>query len=220
MYIMRWQVVLDNLPKLLAGLALGLEVAVASILIGTVVGLLAAFARVSSVRVVSQLAGGYLILIRNVPLLLLIFVAYYGLPSLHLTMLDNVGSLVLALSIYSGAYLMEVFRAGIEAVSKGFQEAGRSIGLTQLQVARYVTLPLMFRIVLPSLSNTAISLFKDTSLGAAIAVPELTYAGMVLNTNTWRVLESWTAIGALYLATCYSLAFVMRRVEQRYASWA
>lgn len=220
MYIMRWEVVIDNLPKLLAGLLLGLEVAVASIAIGTVVGLLAAFARVSSIGALSRLAGGYLILIRNVPLLLLIFVAYYGLPTLHLTMLDNVGSLVLALSIYAGAYLMEVFRAGIEAVSKGFQEAGRSIGLTQLQVARFVTLPLMFRIVLPSLSNTAISLFKDTSLGAAIAVPELTYAGMVLNTNTWRVLESWTAIGALYLVTCYSLAFVMRRVERRYASWA
>jgi len=103
---MRWEVVIDNLPKLLAGLLLGLEVAVASIAIGTVLGLLAAFARVSSIGALSRLAGGYLILMRNVPLLLLIFVAYYGLPTLHLTMLDNVGSLVLALSIYAGAYLM------------------------------------------------------------------------------------------------------------------
>jgi ABC-type amino acid transport system permease subunit len=78
----------------------------------------------------------------------------------------------------------------------------------------------MFRIVLPSLGNTLISLFTDTSLGAAIAVPELTYAGMVLNTNTWRILESWSAIGALYLVTCYCLAFMMRRVERRYATWA
>src|SRR5438309_320602 len=123
MYITRWEVVWENLPALLAGLLVGLEVAVGSVLVGGMIGLLAAFARTSSNR------------------------------------------------------------------------------------------------VLPSLSNTLISLFKDTSLGAAIAVPELTYAGMVLNTNTWRILESWSAIGALYLATCYTLAFMMRRVERQYASW-
>jgi His/Glu/Gln/Arg/opine family amino acid ABC transporter permease subunit len=220
MYITRWEVVWENLPALLAGLMLGLEVALGSILVGAIIGLLAAFARTSSNRVLQRLVAAYIEFVRNMPLLLIIFFTYYGLPQFGIRFLDNVGSLVLALAVYSGAYLTEIFRAGILAVSKGFQEAGRSIGLTQLQVARFVTTPLMFRIVLPSLGNTLISLFKDTSLGAAIAVPELTYAGMVLNTNTWRILESWSAIGALYLVTCYCLAFMMRRVERRYATWA
>jgi His/Glu/Gln/Arg/opine family amino acid ABC transporter permease subunit len=220
MYIMRWEVVWENLPKLLAGLVLGLEVAAGSILIGAIIGLLAAFARTSSNRVLQRGVAGYVEFVRNLPLLLIIFFVYYGLPPIGVAFLDNVASLVLALAVYSGAYLTEIFRAGIVAVSKGFQEAGKSIGLTQLQVARYVTVPLMFRIVLPSLSNTLISLFKDTSLGAAIAVPELTYAGMVLNTNTWRILESWSAIGAMYLITCYGLAFLLRRVERRYSGWA
>src|SRR6266542_2909107 len=197
MYITRWEVVWENLPTLLA-----------------------AFARTSSNRVLQQVVAGYVEFVRNLPLLLIIFFVYYGLPQFGIRFLDNVGSIVLALAVYSGAYLTEFFRAGILAVSKGFQEAGKSIGRTQFQVARFVTMPLMFRIVLPSLSNTLVSLFKDTSLGAAIAVPELTYAGMVLNTNTWRILESWSAIGALYLATCYGLAFMMRRVERHYASWA
>jgi His/Glu/Gln/Arg/opine family amino acid ABC transporter permease subunit len=220
MYIMRWEVVGENLPKLLAGLALGLEVALGSILIGAVIGLLAAFARTSSNPVVHRAVAGYVGFVRNLPLLLIIFFVYYGLPQFGIRFLDNIGSLVLALAVYSGAYLTEIFRAGILAVSKGFQEAGKAIGMTQLQIARFVTIPVMFRIVLPSLSNTLISLFKDTSLGAAIAVPELTYAGMVLNTNTWRILESWSAIGAMYLVTCYAMAFVMRRVEHHYATWA
>ena len=220
MYIMRWEVVWENLPNLLAGLVLGLEVAVGSIFIGAMVGLVAAFARTSSNRILQSGVAGYVEFVRNLPLLLIIFFVYYGLPQFGIRFFDNIGSLVLALALYSGAYLTEIFRAGILAVSKGLHEAGKSIGLTRFQLARFVTLPLMFRIVLPSLSNTLISLFKDTSLGAAIAVPELTYAGMVLNTNTWRILESWSAIGAMYLITCYGLAFFLRRVERRYASWA
>ncbi len=220
MYIMRWEVVWENLPNLLAGLVLGLEVAVGSIFIGAMIGLVAAFARTSSNRVLQRSVAAYVEFVRNLPLLLIIFFVYYGLPQFGVRFLDNVGSLILALAVYSGAYLTEIFRAGILAVSRGLHEAGKSIGLTQFQLARFVTVPLMFRIVLPSLSNTLISLFKDTSLGAAIAVPELTYAGMVLNTNTWRILESWSAIGAMYLVTCYGLAFFLRRVEQRYQSWA
>ncbi len=130
---------------------------------------------------------------------------------------DNTWSFVLALSVYSGAYLTEVFRAGVMSVPVGVIEAGKAIGLSPMKTMRFVTIPITFRIVLPSLSNTFISMFKDTSLAAAISVPELTYAAMVINTNTWRILEVYTTVAIMYLVTCYGLAGLLRLAERRYA---
>ena len=216
-YSLNFNPIWDNWDKLLSGLALALLITVISLLVGAIIGLLAAFARTSGNPALSRIAGGYVEVMRNVPFLLVIFFVYFGFPTL---VPDQTSSLIVAMAVYSGAYMTEIFRAGILAVSKGFIEAGKSIGLTNWQVIRFVTLPIMFRVVLPSLSNTLIGLFKDTSLGAAISVPELTYRGMVINTNYWRIIESWTAVGALYLVTCYTLAYLLRRVERRFAQWA
>ncbi len=108
------------------------------------------------------------------------------------------------LAIYGGAYLAEVFRAGILSVSRSFVEAGRSLGLSGVQIVRYVTLPIMFRTVLPSLSNTFISLFKDTSLAMAIAVPELTFVTRKVVTDTFQYIQAWTTAAVLYLVTTYA----------------
>jgi len=102
-------------------------------------------------------------------------------------------------------------------VPASYLEAGKAIGLTRLQRFRYVTFPVTLRIVLPSLSNNFISLFKDTSLASAIAVPELTWGAMWINVNTFRVLEAWIIAGLLYLGTCYAIALALRAVERRYA---
>jgi polar amino acid transport system permease protein len=112
--------------------------------------------------------------------------------------------------------MTEIFRAGIEAISKNYLEAGKAIGMTRWQVIRRVTLPLMFRIVLPSLGNTLISLFKDTSLAAAISVNELTYGAKIINTNTFRTIEVYTVVGLMYLVTCYAIAGILRLFERRF----
>ena len=166
------------------------------------------------------LATAYVELVRNIPLLLIIYFIYFGLPLLGLSLFDNLWSFVLALALYAGAYLTEIFRAGIEAVGKGQIEAARAIGMTRIQVVRHVTLPLMVRVVLPSLGSTFISLFKDTSVASAIAVPELTYGAIRINVNTWRVIEVYLVVGLLYLATCYVIAALLRRVERRFAIMA
>jgi polar amino acid transport system permease protein len=142
---------------------------------------------------------------------------YFALPLLGISLLDNLWSFIFALAIYAGAYLIEIFRAGLESIHKGYIEAGKAIGLTRLQRARYVTVPLMFRIVLPSLGNTLISLFKDTSLASAISVTELTYGAIRINVNTWRVIEVYTVVALMYLATSYLIAGVLRFLEKRYA---
>ncbi len=225
MYDLNWDIVVRNLDVFLGGLRLGLVLAAVGLVIGSLIGLLVAFARTSGNVAARTLATVYVDVIRNVPLLLLIFVLYFGLPIFaqdrlpreiaDRLLLDGPRSVVLALSIYSGAYLAEIFRAGIVGVSARYLDAGRSLGLTKFGLARHVTLPLMFRSVLPSLSNSFISLFKDTSLAAAVSVPELTYAARELSTNTFRVIEAWTAAGVLYLITSYGLALALRAIERR-----
>lgn len=216
MYQFNWRPVLDNFDLLLKGLALGLGIALLALALGSAIGLAVAFCRVHGARPLRWLATGYVELVRNIPLLLIIYFVYFGLPLLGLSLLDNVWSFIFSLALYAGAYLAEVFRAGIEAVGKGQIEAARAIGLTRMQVARHVTVPLMFRTSLPSLGNTFISLFKDTSVASAIAVPELTYGAIRINVNTWRVIEVYLVVGLLYLAACYAIAAALRQVERRY----
>src|SRR5260221_9210492 len=112
----------------------------------------------------------YVEFIRNVQLLLLVYLVFYGIPSVGGFAYDAETSFVATLAIYAGAYLVEVFRAGLDAIPKGLVDAGKAIGLTPVHLLFHVRLPTLFRIVLPSLSNAHISLFKDTSLASGIAV--------------------------------------------------
>lgn len=200
--------------------------AVLGLAIGTLIGLIMAFVRSYGPAPVRFLVTAYVEIIRNVPLLLIVFLLYFGLPQafprgsdereLVLRILPTgERTFIIALAIYAGAYLTEIFTAGILSVAKRYLEAGRSIGLTRFGLARYVTMPIMLRAVLPSLSNTFISLFKDTSIAVAIAVPELTWAARKISTDYFRVIEAWVAAGLLYLVTCYAIAFALRFLERR-----
>ncbi len=149
---------------LLAGLGLGLSLALVSIAIGCVIGLAMAFALLSKHRLLRVLASVYVTVIRNTPILVLILLIYFALPSLGIR-LDKLPSFVITLSLYAGAYLTEVFRGGLLSIHKGQREAGLAIGLGEWQVKAYITVPVMLRNVLPALSNNFISLFKDTLPG-------------------------------------------------------
>jgi His/Glu/Gln/Arg/opine family amino acid ABC transporter permease subunit len=203
--------------KLLGGLALGLEMAVVSLLIGTVIGVLCAFARVSHFGALRRAVWLYVEFIRNSPILLLIFFVYFGLPQIGIYALDKYESFMLTLAIYAGAYLTEVFRVGLASMPSRYVDAAKAVGLRPLQRQIYVVFPVLFRIVLPALSNNFISLFKDTSLATAIAVPELTFQAREIDTYTFRVIEVWLVASALYLVTCYTIAFILRLAERRYA---
>jgi polar amino acid transport system permease protein len=217
-YNFDWTVITRNADKFLEALALGLGLAVVSLLIGCVIGLAAAYARVSGKWWLSTPVWAYVELIRCTPLLLLVFFVYFGLPEFGIYFLDKTESFILTLSLYAGAYMSEVFRAGLSSIPKQYVEAAKSIGMRPWQRQRWVVLPVMFRITLPSVGNNLISLFKDTSLAAAIAIPELTFTARQINANTFRVMEVWLAASAMYLATAYLLALGLRLLERRYAS--
>ncbi|MGH7212232.1 MAG: amino acid ABC transporter permease [Acetobacteraceae bacterium] len=203
--------------KLEWGLVLSLELAVAGILAGTVIGLGLALLANSSGRVVRTSIAAYVEFIRNVPLLLLIYLVFYGVPSIGGFAYSATTSFIITLAVYAGAYLVEVFRAGLQSVPRGLIDAGRAIGLTPAQRVVWVTLPTMFRIVLPSLGNAFISLFKDTSLASVIAVPELTYGANWIYTNTFRIVEVYAIVTPMYLATGTLLLFGLRLLERRFA---
>lgn len=215
-YTLNFAVVWRNFDQLLAGLALSLGLAVISILIGAVIGLAVAFALTSRYRATAWPATAYVTLIRNLPILVLVLFAYFALPQLGVR-LDKVQSFVAVLALYSGAYLAEVFRAGLLSIPKGLTEAGLAIGLTPMQIRSTIIVPLMLRNVLPSMSSTIISLFKDTSLAATIAVPELTFAARKINVESFRVIETWIVASALYVITCALIAALMRQIERRLA---
>jgi polar amino acid transport system permease protein len=216
-YHLNFGYIWTHFDKLTWGLLLSLELAFVSILIGMVIGLGLALAYTGGRPLVRRLVAGYVEFIRNVPLLLLVYLVFYGVPSVGGFAYDATTSFVITLSVYAGAYMVEVFRAGLAAVPRGLIDAGMAIGLTGWQRLIHVRLPTMFRVVLPSLSNAYVSLFKDTSLASVIAVPELTYGAQWIKTNSFRVIEVWMVVTPMYLITGYALLFGLRQLERRFA---
>jgi polar amino acid transport system permease protein len=203
---------------LLSGLALGLVMAVFAVaVVGNLIGLVAAFAMTSRNATLRRIASLYVTVIRNLPIYFLMLVAFFVLPQQLGIRIDKVHAFVGTLSIYAGAYLTEVYRGALIALPKGLREAGLAIGLTESQARICVILPVMVRNALPALSNNFISLFKDTSVAAAIAVPELTFYARQINNNTFRTIEVWTVCSLMYVAACYLIAAGLRVAERRLA---
>lgn len=216
-YDLNFNLIWRHSGRLVDGLILSLQIAGLSIALAMTIGVVLALAYVDGNRFVRAAVAGYVEFIRNVPLLLLVYLVFYGLPTVVDIRYDATTSFVATLSIYGGAYLVEVMRAGLQAVPQGLIEAGKAIGLTPLQRLVYVRLPTAFRIALPSLSNTYVSLFKDTSIASVLAVPELTYAAQWINVNTFRIVEVYAVVTPVYLATGYAILFALRLLERRYA---
>jgi polar amino acid transport system permease protein len=199
------------------GLVLSLELTLLAAMVGTVLGLIMAVAHVSGGRWMRTVIAGYVECIRNVPLLLLVYLVFYGIPSIVDLQYSATTSFIVTLSLYYAAYLVEVFRAGLLAVGRGLQDAGKAIGMNAWQRLLYVRLPIMFRIVLPSLSNTFVSLFKDTSVASVLAVPELTYGAQWINNNTFRVIEVYAVVTPIYVITGYVILLTLRQFERVFA---
>jgi polar amino acid transport system permease protein len=216
-YHLNFHLIWRHFDRLAWGLVLSLELAVIAVAIGVVIGLALALAHVSGGRLVRLAIGAYVEFIRNVPLILLVYLVYYGLPTAVDIRYDAKTSFIATLSVYAGAYLVEVFRAGLLAIPRGLTDAGKAIGLTPFQRMLHVRLPTMLRIVLPSLSNTFISLFKDTSVASVIAVPELAYGAQWINFNTFRIVEVYSVVTPIYLVTGYVILGLLRLLERRFA---
>ena len=206
MYKLNFAVLLEYWPALLAGLQMTIKVSVLSIFFGTLMGVAGALAKTSRFRMLRALAFTYVEWIRNTPLLIQILFIYFGL-GVFFSLSPMVAS-VFALSFFSGAYITEIIRAGIQSIHKGQREAAFSLGMTEGQSMFLVVLPQAVRRILPPLAGQFISLIKDSSLVSVIAVSDLTYVAKNIVTNTFRAFEVWLAIALFYFVLSFALSSV------------
>jgi len=204
------------LPTLLAATRLTIGFALAAMLLGLPLGLIVALLRLYAPNPVRAIAALYVSFIRGTPLLVQIFVIYYGLPSFGVVLSPVQGG-VLALTLNAGAYLSETIRAAIESVPKGQHEAAFSLGLTRLQALRYVVVPQAVRVALPSLGNSLIGLVKDTSLVSVITVVELLRSAQLVIARTFEPFGPYLAAALVYWLISSLLELAQRRLERRLA---
>ena len=204
----------DAAPVMLACAGYTLLFALAAMAGGLALGFPAAILRMSPWRALRWPASLYVSVMRGTPLLVQIFVIYYGLPTIGIEFTPVTAS-VLALSLNSGAYLSESLRGAIQSISPGQWRASFSLGLSYWQTLRHIVLPQALRVAVPSMGNTLISLIKDTSLVSVITMTELMLATKEVIATTFRPLPLYMAAAAIYW--CLSLAFeaLQRRAERR-----
>jgi polar amino acid transport system permease protein len=201
------------LPDLLKGAGITLLLTVQGLIAGFVLGLLATLARTYGSKFWRGLAVGYIELFRGTPLLVQLFLIYYGLPGLGITLSREL-SAFLALGLNSGAYQAEYLRGSILAIGDSQMMAGRSIGLSRWQTIWYVILPQALRLAIPAWSNEPVSLLKSTAVVFLIAVPELMAKAKAIAARTYDPIGSYLAVAVIYLAIVYLLDAFLRWLER------
>lgn len=205
----------SHLKFLMLGLGLTLEVALISIALSFMVGTLIGIVRYSRIPILSEIMAIFVEVIRNLPLLLIIFFTYFALPEVGIKM-SKMSAAIVALVIFESAMLAEIVRSGLASIDKGQVEAARSSGLTAAQTMRYIVLPQGLRRMVPPIVSQFISLLKDTSLAVVIALPELMNHVQIINgRNVNYVIPSYLIAALMYFVVNYALSILSRRLESK-----
>lgn len=216
-YPWNWNVPWEYRVLLLKGFCITLTVSVGAILIGLCMGIVGGLARVSHSIIAQEISALYVELFRGTPLLVQIYLFYFCIAvAVHYDNPLMIG--MVALAFFSGAYITEMVRAGIESVDKGQVEAAKSLGLNDRQVMRYVVFPQAFRRIIPPITGQFVSLIKDSSLLSVISVRELTKAAEVVNATTYKTFEAYLPLALLYLLLTYPLSRLAKLLEKKISS--
>ncbi len=210
-----FDVFMVSYPIFLEGLKITLYLSAASLIMAFVIGLFFAILKISSIKPLQWIADGYIWLIRGTPLIVQIFVLYYGITEIIL--IDAFWAGAIGLAIHSGAYIAEIIRGSIQSIAKGQMEAGRSLGMTKLQTMRRIILPQAFRRAIPSLGNQFIIGIKDSSLVSFIGAQELFGVSSSLGSNSFDFLTFYSIAAVYYLVIVLVLSVVVNRIEKRLA---
>jgi len=218
-YTFQFRDVFASWPFLLQGLGTTLYLSTVTMLLGLAIGVAGAAARLYGGPFLRSAVGAYVEVIRNTPLLIQLFIVFFGLPSLGLR-LDALTAALISLTINLGAYSVEIVRAGLQAIPKPQIEAGHSLGLSGVQVFRYIIIMPALKLMFPALASQFILLMLATSIASQISVPELFHAASIIQSRTFRDFEVYSVIAVLYLTlaltlrgvfgTIYKLAFDQR----------
>ena len=214
-----WSLLIDSFWKiLLPGLTMTIPLTVISFAFALVIAVVTALVQFAGVRGLRQVARFYIWVIRGTPLLVQLFVVFYGWPNLGI-LIDPFPAAVLVFSINEGAYCAETIRAALESVPRGQMEAGECVGMSYLQIIRRIVLPQAMRTAFPTLSNSLISMIKDTSLAANITVTEMFMVTQRIVARTYEPLALYIEVGLIYLLFCTVLTKLQRVGEKKLQSY-
>lgn len=197
------------------GLLATIGLSTVAFVLALALGLLVALMRMSSLVVGNAVAVGFLELVRNTPLLVLLYLFYYVLGPIF--GLDRYWASILCLAVFHAALISEIFRGGIQAVARGQWEAAKSIGMTTGQAYRYIIIPQSIRMMLPPLTGEMVHMIKSSAIVSVIAVAELTTIGRNIISDTYMSFEIWFTIAAVYMALTLCLSMLVSRLEHKFA---
>ena len=206
---------INSLPLLIVGAGITIQITAISVGLGLIIGMFVGIARICNVKVLRALATVYIDFLRGTPLLVQIFLIYFALPMVVGQRVDPFIAAITACGINSGAYIAEIFRAGIQAIDEGQMEAGRSLGMSWVQTMRYIIVPQAFKNVIPPLGNEFIALLKDSSLVSVIGFEELTRRGQLIIARTYGSLEIWITVALIYLVMTLTISRLVSYMEKR-----
>ena len=205
----------QSLPALARGALITLQIASTAAFIGLILGTILALAQRTKKNIIIRwLVTAYITIIRGTPMLIQITFAFFLLPKIGIS-LPAVWVAIIAIGLNSAAYISQIIKAGIASVGRGQIEAAHVLGLSRLQMTRFIILPQAFRIVIPALGNELITLIKDSSLASVIGVTELYKEGSIIRSFTYDVITTYTAVALTYLIMTTTLSLVINHLEQR-----
>ncbi|MCT8975359.1 amino acid ABC transporter permease [Clostridium sp. CX1] len=205
----------ESLPDLLSGLGVTIEITIVSLILASLLGLLFGMMSISSNKALKGMARAYVDIIRGTPLIVQAFFIYFGIPGALGIKIPAFTAGVVAISLNAGAYMVEIFRAGIMAVDKGQMEAARSLGLPHRKTMRLIILPQAVRKMVPAFINQFIISLKDTSLLSVIGIRELTQSGEIIIASNYRAFETWAFVAIFYFVIIMLLTYASRGLERR-----
>ncbi len=207
--------VYNSIPLLIKGAGVTLEITALAVGLGLIVGLFLGLGQLAKTNFLRWPCKVYVDVIRGTPLLVQIFIIYFALPNIIGHRIDPFVAAVVACSLNSGAYVAEIFRAGIQSISLGQMRAGLSLGMTNAQTMRYIILPQAIKRIIPPLGNEFIAMLKDSSLVSVIGFEELTRSGQLIIAETYATMEIWTCVAILYLVMTLTITQLVGFVERR-----
>ncbi|MDF7669310.1 amino acid ABC transporter permease [Lactobacillus sp. ESL0701] len=204
-----------NVRFLLMGLWVTIYISVISVILSFILGSILGIIRYSKIKFVSKIVGFIIDIIRNVPLLLIIFFTYFGLPNFGLRP-ETIPAAIIAMTVFESTMIAEIVRSGIQSVDPGQMEGARSTGMSFVQALWHVVLPQAYKNMIPTIISQFVSLIKDTSLATIIVVPELMqHAQVIYGQNANYILPMFAALAVLYFIVCFTLSVIGNQIGKR-----
>lgn len=205
----------ESLPSLISGLLVTIEISVISLIIAVILGIIFGIFSISRNKILKTIAGIYIYIIRGTPLMVQALLIYFGIAPLIVERSNPVYCAIIALALNAGAYMSEIFRAGIQAVDVGQTEAARSLGLGYFKTMQKIILPQAVKVMIPSIINQFIVTIKDTSILTVISIRELTASGQIIVARNFKPLQTYIIVGIMYFLLITVLSILSKYIEGR-----